>query len=175
LLRLARYTVEQQVNHGKKPTAEEAGVTLTDRLSQPSGSFVTLKKNGELRGCIGNIGPTMPLAEAVIDNAISAAVRDRRFDPVSSSELASLEVEVSVLTPPVPVAAPEDIVLGKHGVFMHVRGVSAVFLPQVAPEQGWTLEQTLQHLSNKIRLPIDAWKTGATFEVFEAIVFHEER
>lgn len=175
LLKLARYTVEQQVNHGRRPTPDEAGITLTERLKQPSGSFVTLKENGELRGCIGNMSPDTPLYEAVIDNAISAAIHDRRFDPVSSSELSSLEVEVSVLTPPVPVASPSDIILGKHGIYMHKNRVSGVFLPQVAPEQGWTLEQTLQHLSNKIHFPADAWKTGATFEVFEAIVFHEER
>ncbi len=175
LLRLARYTLERQVKHGERPTPEQAGVTLTERLKQPSGSFVTLKKAGELRGCIGNIPPNIPLFQGVIDNAISAAIHDRRFDPVNAEELDSIELEVSVLTPPKPIEGPEQIVLGKHGVLLQKGKAAAVFLPQVAPEQGWTLEQTLQRLSNKAHLPLDGWKQGASFKVFEAIVFHEAK
>lgn len=173
LLKLARYAVDEAVKHGTRPTPEAAGVTLTQRLKQASGSFVTLKKNGELRGCIGNIPPSKPLFEGVIDNAISAALQDRRFDPVNAEELPQLQVEVSVLTTPVVVAGPGEIVLAKHGILLKKGKAAAVFLPQVAPEQGWTLEQTLQHLSHKAHLPVDGWKNGATFEVFEAIVFHE--
>jgi AmmeMemoRadiSam system protein A len=137
------------------------------------GVFVTLQKHGELRGCIGNILPVEPLVDGIIDRGIDAAVNDGRFTPVTPDELPELEVEISVLTKPYAVKGYGDIKIGKHGVVIHKEGRSAVFLPQVAPEQGWTLEQTLTHLSLKARLPGDAWREGAEFEVFEAQVFKE--
>jgi len=174
LLKLARFTLERQVRGGPRPTPNDAGITVTPRLLRPSGSFVTLKKEGDLRGCIGNIPPDKPLVEGIIDNATSAALHDSRFSPVSEQELGSIQVEVSVLTPPTTVDGPQNIVLGKHGILLRKGRAGAVFLPQVAPEQGWTLEQTLQRLSSKAHLPANAWKDGASFQLFEAIVFHEE-
>jgi AmmeMemoRadiSam system protein B/AmmeMemoRadiSam system protein A len=171
LLRLARGAVELWVREGRRPTPEDLGVTLTPRLEADSGVFVTLKKGGRLRGCIGNIPPSRPLFQAVLDNAVNAAVHDRRFPPVTAAELDAIEVEVSVLTPPVPVAGPWDVILGRHGVWIEKGGRSAVFLPQVAPEQGWTLPETLGHLSRKAGLPEDAWTGGMAFQVMEAIVF----
>jgi AmmeMemoRadiSam system protein B/AmmeMemoRadiSam system protein A len=175
LLKLARAVVNEVVSTGRVLTAQEAGVTATPRLSEKSGAFVTLKKEGDLRGCIGTIPPVKPLVRAVIDNAVNAALNDGRFEPVAPAELPLIEVEVSVLTPPVPVKGYEDIVLGRDGVILEKNGRMALFLPQVAPEQGWTLADTLTHLSLKARLPADAWKSGASFEVFEAIVFHEQK
>jgi len=174
LLRLARGTVDAWVREGRRPTAEALEVTLTPRLLKDSGVFVTLKKEGRLRGCIGNIPPSKPLFQAVLDNAVNAATRDRRFSPVTPAELDALEVEVSVLTPPVPVEGPWDVILGKHGVWIEKDGHAAVFLPQVAPEQGWTLPQTLGRLSRKAGLDEDAWEAGMSFRVMEAIVFAEE-
>ncbi|MBM4372768.1 MAG: AmmeMemoRadiSam system protein A, partial [Deltaproteobacteria bacterium] len=173
LLKLARGTVEAWVRDRRRPTPEDLGVTLTDRLRADSGVFVTLKKGEALRGCIGTIPPAAPLAEGVLEHAVNASTRDHRFPPVQPGELPELTVEVSVLTPPRVVAGPGDIVLGKHGIWITKQGRSAVFLPQVAPEQGWTLEETLEHLCRKAGLAPDDWKAGMTFEVMEAIVVSE--
>ena len=137
------------------------------------GVFVTLHNRGELRGCIGNIWPVEPLVDGMIKRAVDAAAHDSRFSPVTPDELPALEIEISVLTKPFEVKSYRDIVIGKHGVVITKLGQRAVYLPQVAPEQGWNLEQTLGHLSRKARLPADAWRQGATFEVFEAQVFKE--
>ena len=175
LLRLARGTVEAWVREGRRPAPADLGVTLTERLRTNSGVFVTLKKHGRLRGCIGNIPPSKPLFQGVLDNAVSAASRDRRFSPVTPDELDQIEIEVSVLTPPVAVKGPWDVVLARHGVWIEKEARSAVYLPQVAPEQGWTIPQTLARLSQKAGLPPDAWTEGMTFRVMEAIVFAETR
>jgi len=173
LLRLGRRTVDTYVRTGQRTKPEDVGVTVTERLRQNSGVFVTLKISGRLRGCIGTILPVKPLVRAVIDNGINAAAFDRRFKPVRPEELKQITVEVSVLTPPVAVAGPEEIILGRHGIIVEKGGHSAVYLPQVAPEQGWTLEETLGHLSKKAGLGSSGWRDGAHFKVFEAIVFHE--
>ena len=175
LLRLARGTVEAWIREGRWPTPADLGVLLTERLRADSGVFVTLKKHGRLRGCIGNIPPSKPLFQGVLDNSVNAASRDRRFPPVTPDELDQIEIEISVLTPPVAVEGPWGVVLGRHGVWIDKDGRSAVYLPQVAPEQGWTIPQTLTHLSQKAGLPPDAWTEGMTFRVMEAIVFAESR
>ncbi len=140
-------------------------------LKTPSGAFVTLKKRGQLRGCIGYIQPRKPLYQAVARNGINAALHDRRFSPLSPGELNGLEVEVSVLTPPETVDSYLDFDLGEEGVILEKSGHSAVFLPEVAVEQGWDREQTLTHLSQKAGLPPDAWRQGASFKTFRSIKF----
>lgn len=144
-------------------------------MSRKMGAFVTLndKATGALRGCIGEIMPMRPLVEAVSARAVDSALHDPRFMPVAERELANLRVEVSALTPPKPVASWRDIVLGRDGMTLERGGHFAVFLPQVAPEQGWDLETTLSCLSQKAGLAADAWREGAKFEVFQAEVFHE--
>jgi len=104
---------------------------------------------------------------------MNAALHDPRFDPVSPEETKDIKIDISALTPPRPVVSYRDIVIGKHGMTLKKHGRSAVFLPQVAPEQGWDLTNTLTHLAIKAGLPADAWKEGAEFTVFEAQVFHE--
>jgi len=108
-----------------------------------------------------------------MEHAIDAGLRDPRFHPVTADELPLLHYEISAMTPPHPVESYKDIVIGTHGMILEKDGRSAVFLPQVAPEQGWNLEETLTHLSNKAGLPADAWKSGAQYKVFEADVFEE--
>ena len=139
------------------------------------GAFVTLndKVTGALRGCIGEIMPMRPLVEAVAARAVDSALGDPRFSPVSERELGGIRVEVSALTPPKRVASWKDIVLGRDGMTLEKDGCFAVFLPQVAPEQGWDLPTTLSYLSQKAGLSSDAWREGATFETFQAEVFHE--
>lgn len=155
---------------------ELATIKLNPSFQKKCGAFVTLKKYGELRGCIGEILPSRPLLEVINDRAIDAAVNDNRFDPVTFSELSQLEIEISVLTPPTEVKSYKDIIVGQHGILLRKGAYGAVFLPQVATEQGWDLKTTLTHLSIKAGLDPLAWKEGATFQVFQAIVFseHEE-
>ena len=126
-----------------------------------------------LRGCIGEIMPMRPLVEAVAARAVDSALGDPRFSPVSERELGGIRVEVSALTPPKRVASWKDIVLGRDGMTLEKNGCFAVFLPQVAPEQGRDLATTLSYLSKKAGLDADAWRKGAIFETFQAEVFHE--
>jgi len=140
--------------------------SLPSHLNEPSGAFVTLKRDGHLRGCVGYISPRKPLVEAVLENGVNAARNDRRFRPVSADELGDLEVEVSVLSPPRPIDSYDEFVVGEHGVILHKGGRQAVFLPEVAGEQGWTREDTLSHLARKAGLIGDGWREGASFEVF---------
>jgi AmmeMemoRadiSam system protein A len=137
------------------------------------GVFVTLKKRGSLRGCIGHMMPDRPLAPLVGMMALQAAFEDPRFRRLTLPEVPELAVEISVLTPMKPVSGPGDIVVGRDGVLLQKGGSSAVFLPQVAPEQGWGLEEMLDNLSCKAGLPASAWRKGASFSTFQAEVFGE--
>jgi hypothetical protein len=174
LLRLARATLKFALEHGRVPSVEELGIEVTPALEQIAGAFVTLHKHGRLRGCIGEIVPTRPLYKAVMAQAINAGLRDTRFAPVSLAELAEIDFEISVLTPPEPVSSYKEIIIGKHGIVLEKSGASAVYLPQVAAEQGWDLDTTLTNLSRKAGLPPDAWRSDCSFRVFEAIVFSEK-
>ena len=176
LLRVARESLERAVRNGPdygKPHATPADAPQSTRAKM--GAFVTLndKATGMLRGCIGEIMPMRPLVDAVIERAVDSALRDPRFSPVSERELSSLRVEVSALTPPRRVGSWRDIVLGRDGMTLEKNGAFAVFLPQVAPEQGWDLPTTLSYLSRKAGLPADAWREGTMFTTFQAEVFHE--
>jgi AmmeMemoRadiSam system protein A len=173
LLRLARATLEQVVRSGQLPPLEETGVTLTPGLERVRGGFVTLHVDGELRGCIGEIFARRPIWEVVREQTANAACNDPRFMAVTPRETSAIRIEISVLSPTRPVASFRDIVIGRHGMVMHKSGRSAVFLPQVAEEQGWDLETTLSYLARKAGLHADAWREGADFQVFEADVFNE--
>ena len=174
-LRLARAVLEGYVRDRVTPTPSDLGIDTGGPLGEAYGVFVTLKRDGRLRGCIGNIWPEAPLAEAIIGRTIDAAVNDRRFPPVSADELDKIHIEISVLTVPARVGGYDDIQIGRHGIVLQKHRRRAVYLPQVAPEQGWNLEQTLGHLSEKAGLSTDAWRSGTQFEVFEAQVFEEEQ
>ncbi|HPO16624.1 MAG TPA: AmmeMemoRadiSam system protein B [Candidatus Hydrogenedentes bacterium] len=174
LLDMARKTIQYVFDNKKAPTSEALGITVTPGMKPLRGAFVTLKKNGDLRGCIGDIFPERSLYEAVIGNAVNAAFRDYRFPQLAPDELPKVHIEISALTPPAPVKSYEDIVVGKHGVLLTKGSNRAVFLPQVAPEQGWDRDTMLNHLAMKAGMTPDAWREGAKFEVFEAIVFGEE-
>ncbi len=173
LLRLARKTLEYRYEKGGIPSPEELGIEVTEAMRRPRAAFVTLKKDGHLRGCIGRIYPTQPLYREVMARAIQSALEDGRFPPVEAAELPGLHIEISALTPPKAVASHREIVLGRHGIILQKGDRTAVYLPQVAGEQGWDLPETLGHLSEKAGLPADAWREGASFMVFEADVFGE--
>jgi AmmeMemoRadiSam system protein B/AmmeMemoRadiSam system protein A len=177
LLKLARQTVTALVLHRKLPSNDPPRGTSSDSpLLEERGVFVTLMTGhgNELRGCIGNIIGDEPLILGVLHNAVNAACRDPRFIPVAEDELDSLHLEISVLTPLEKVNGPEDIVIGRHGVVLEKHGRRAVFLPQVAPEQGWDRTEMLRHLAKKAGLSPEDWRSGTTFYTFEAQVFEEE-
>lgn len=171
LLKLARGAIMDCLSGAGKSTYP----VFSEKFNEPRGVFVTLNKHGDLRGCIGYIEPIKSLHQAVIDNAINSATQDPRFPEVNVKELPDIEIEISVLTPPKEVNGPEDFIVGKHGIIIRKGFYSAVFLPQVAPEQGWTREETLSHLCLKAGLPTDEWKKpGMKFLVFTAEVFNEK-
>jgi AmmeMemoRadiSam system protein A len=175
LRELARLAVAAAARGEEPPSARARaaarGLRLEGALAEPRGVFVTLHDGGELRGCIGSIVGRQPLAEAVLASARGAAAGDPRFLPVAPAELDRLELEISVLSPLRTVAGPGDIEVGRHGVLLQKDGRQAVFLPQVAPEQGWDRDTMLDHLARKAGLPPDGWRRGAAFAVFTADVF----
>lgn len=173
LLRLARKTIQTYLKNGEKPAI--APEKLTPALSRPKGVFVTLKKKDQLRGCIGCIPPTNQLYQAVIDYAINSAINDPRFRPLDLSEEPVVDIEISVLSSLKRIKGPDDIVIGKHGVYLIKGRNAAIFLPQVAPEQGWNRDTMLSELSLKAGLDENAWREKDTlFYVFTAQVFGEK-
>jgi len=160
LLKIARETVENYVIHGKMPEFDVAN----GRLNEKQGAFVTLSKDGQLRGCIGQIVPIdEPLWRVVRDMAIAACSEDGRFNPVGKDELRQLEYEISVLSTPEPIDDWRKIKLGEHGVIIKQGGRSGVFLPQVATETCWSLEEFLSELcSQKAGLSPEAYKDKDT-------------
>lgn len=171
LITIAKETIERHVRDKKVLDVHE-----TDpRLKKVEGAFVTLHKNGELRGCIGNIIGQKPLYLTVRDMAIAASSQDPRFSPVTPGELSGIEVEVSVLSVPRRAADSEEIQMGVHGVIVRRGWNQGVFLPQVADETGWDRDTFLSYLcQHKAGLPADAWKDPRTeLQIFTAQVFSE--
>lgn len=172
LLALARSSLEAAVSNGS--LGEILGAKAPDWALVPSGAFVTLKEAGELRGCIGSMAARDSLYATIARMACAAALEDPRFEPVSERELPRIEIEISVLTPMVPIRSVEEIEVGRHGVHVSSGYRSAVFLPQVPVEWGWDRDTYLRQLLRKANLPETALADeGTCFCVFEAIVFGE--
>lgn len=147
----------------------DALAALPPELEAPGGAFVTLWRGGVLRGCMGYVledKEKKPLYRAVLENGINAARSDYRFRPVGPEELGDLEVEVSVLSPPEPIASVDEFQVGEEGVILKKGEHYALFLPQVSTEMGWDRDETLSNLARKAGLPPGAWRDGASFEVF---------
>jgi len=147
--------------------------TLTPPLQTNTATFVTLKIGGHLRGCIGSLEAYEPLYLSVHHNAVQAALRDPRFQAVRAQELALIHLDVSILSPIRPIASLDEFTPGRHGIILAKGRARAVYLPEVATEQGWTREQTLESLSEKAGLPPDAWRAGAQFQLFESVVLSQ--
>jgi hypothetical protein len=182
LIKLARSTVKQYLETGKAPKPPN---DTPKKLLEHCGVFVTINSVGhgekELRGCIGYPYPTSPLVEAVIDSAVNAATEDPRFEPLSLGELEKVVFEVSVLTPPEPVAVknPEEylsqIKVGEDGLIVERGPYKGLLLPQVPVEWGWCEEEFLCQCCMKAGLPPDTWLTkDAKIYKFRAIIFDEE-
>ncbi len=169
LLAFARKTIEQMATTQTAPLARGFAPKLYNR----QGAFVTLKQGHELRGCIGHMAEDTPLCLVVGKMAVQAAFNDRRFSPLAPEELDEIEIEISVLTPICEVDGYEEIRIGIDGTVIKKNGRSAVFLPQVAVEQGWNRSEMLSRLSRKAGLSSDSWKNGMRFYIFQAIVFSE--
>lgn len=169
LFALAKDTLAWCVNNKKGPFPIES-YTITPKLKLNTATFVTLKIHGDLRGCIGSLAPVEPLYLSVHHNAINAAMHDPRFSPVQSAELPDITVDVSILSPIRDIPNLDAFKLGQHGIILGKGMARAVFLPEVATEQGWTKEETLAYLSQKAGLSADAWRKGAQFQVFESVV-----
>ncbi len=171
LLEIARKSVEAAVKREPLPEIEPRN----PRLEEPWGAFVTLKKNGQLRGCIGYIVGLKPLYQTVQDVAVSAALNDPRFPPVTPDELPQLSYEISVLTPLKRVSNIEDIEVGRHGLLIKKGYYQGLLLPQVAVEEGWDKYTFLDHTCLKAGLPVGCWRDPDTeIYSFEAIVFSDE-
>jgi MEMO1 family protein len=173
LLKIARETVETYVK-----TKEIKEYDPPEKaLKEGGAAFVTLKKNEDLRGCIGHMEPTDPLWKMIRDRAIDAAVHDPRFRPVSPDELKDIKIEISVLSPRIPVRDPlKEIVIGRDGVWLEAGMNRGVFLPQVPVEQGWTtVEEYLDHLCHKAGVySRGCWQSAdAKIMRFTALVFSE--
>jgi len=170
LLRLARETLTRFLETETLPLPRGG----SPKLLREAGAFVTIRKRGELRGCIGRIQPEGDLIGLVARLALESALKDPRFQPVHRGEIKDLEFEVSVLTPMSRVSSPDAVVPGRDGVLLRVGDQSAVFLPQVATEQHWGRVELLDHLAEKAGLPARAWRgKNASLWTFQADVFSE--
>jgi len=144
-------------------------------LSESRGAFVSLHRGGNLRGCVGQVENPGPLGDVVARAAINAALYDSRFPSISAEEVATLEIEISVLTTPEPIL-PEAIVAGRHGLLVARGAFRGVLLPQVATERRWSSQRLLEETCIKAGLARDAWRDPATQVFgFTAEVFSEKR
>ncbi|MFH1767821.1 MAG: AmmeMemoRadiSam system protein B [Candidatus Omnitrophota bacterium] len=171
LITIARKTLEEYLKSGKYPKIS----VNSERLKENRAVFVTLKKDNQLRGCIGRIVADMPLYESVSKVAVDSALHDPRFAPVQYDELAGISIEISVMTPFETVGALEEIEVGKHGLIIQKGFHSGLLLPQVPTEYGWDRKTFLEHLCQKAGLPVNAYMDkDAKIYKFSADVFSEK-
>ncbi len=175
-IRLARELLEHVV--AKKPKTD---IRLTPVFSSKRGVFVTLTRDGDLRGCIGLPYPVMPLGGAIEYAAKAAALEDPRFPAVSREELGHIDLEVTILTVPVPLLCdpaerPAQVIVGKHGLIIRGMGTSGLLLPQVATEYGWDSTTFLDHTCTKAGLPGRCWtRKDVELMTFEGQIFTERK
>ncbi|HYL11343.1 MAG TPA: AmmeMemoRadiSam system protein A [Candidatus Acidoferrales bacterium] len=174
LLELARRAISESLS--RLPPFDVPTVSVS--LDRPAGAFVTLYREGQLRGCIGRIEAVERLVKTVVDCAVGAAFHDPRFTPVVAEELSLLLIEISVLSPATPIR-PEAVEVGLHGLVISREPFRGVLLPKVAAERGWTSQRFLEETCRKAGLPPDAWRNpeteclSFTNEVFSEAEFKE--
>ncbi|MHA2297105.1 MAG: TIGR00296 family protein [Candidatus Hodarchaeales archaeon] len=181
LIKLARKAIELYLAERLIIDPLEEG-NLPDYIGEKSGVFTTLKKKGDLRGCIGFPEPVYPLGKAIVDSAISAATRDPRFQSVTREELDTLDLELTILTPPEKIEVEsyndylDQIEIGRDGLIVNRGPYRGLLLPQVPVEWNWNKETFLEHTCQKAGLPIGAWKQkGTEIYKFQGRIIHEKR
>ena len=171
LLRFARNALELYITENSIRNYDEAEINPAN-LNQ-MGAFVTLYKNGELRGCIGHIESDIPLYKTIQSLTISSATKDYRFKSVKQDELSSIEIEISVLTPMKKISSINEIEIGRHGIYIKKGFQTGTFLPQVANETGWSVEDFLGRCArDKAHIGWEGWKDADLF-TYEALKFSE--
>jgi AmmeMemoRadiSam system protein A len=168
LLRLAHDAILSALEH-----REISLEPPTPHLAEHRGAFTSLYLHGQLRGCVGYVLPVSSVYRVVAETARAAAFEDTRFSPVTREEALELKVELSILSPPQPVAA-EAVEVGRHGLLISMHGQRGLLLPQVSVEHAWDRITFLEQTCRKAGLPRDAWQKGATIEAFTAEVFGEK-
>jgi AmmeMemoRadiSam system protein A len=168
LLRLAARAFEARVRGTEDPDVETA-----NGLDLKRGAFVSIFRNGELRGCLGRLKSNLPLSRMVFQLSQAVADSDPRFEKVTEQELAEIGFEISVLSREREIASVDEIEVGRHGLVVEQGAIRGLLLPQVPTDQGWDRDTFLDHTCLKAGLPADAWKRGARILVFEAQVFGE--
>ncbi len=172
LLNLARTSIRAYLASGQVPSYQTTDAELLRQL----GAFVTLRKEGELRGCIGHIQGDRPLWQTVQSMAVAAATTDPRFPPLTLEELDQVKIEISVLSPLHRLDEVNHIQIGSHGLVLDYHGQQGVFLPQVPVEQSWNRLEYLDNLCLKAGLSPGCWRDAAAkLYTFTAVVFGEER
>jgi AmmeMemoRadiSam system protein A len=171
LLDIARRAIVSYVRSRKihiEPREEKA-------LNVRRGCFVTITRDGQLRGCIGNFQSEWPLFREVAEMAVASAAKDPRFYPMGEEDLDDFSIEISVLSPLKKIEAPEEIQVGTHGIYLEKGYYRGVLLPQVATEHGWDRTTFLQQTCIKAGLPADAWQDeDIEIYVFGAEVFNDK-
>jgi AmmeMemoRadiSam system protein B/AmmeMemoRadiSam system protein A len=172
LIEIARGTMESYIRTRTVPKLNPDG--YSNNLKTKAGAFVTLKIDGILRGCIGSFEPRVSLYQLIQEMAIASSTQDNRFEPVQVKELASIHIEISVLTPMRKIKDIKEIQLGKHGIYIKKGFQGGTFLPQVATETNWTLDEFLGHCArDKAGIGWTGWKDADIF-VYEALIFEED-
>lgn len=171
LLAIARKAISDAL-HGRTSTVQ---IPPEGNLARPAGAFVTLRIDGNLRGCIGYIQAPVALAEVIAEVAEKAALEDPRFSPLSLRELEQTRIEISVLSTLQRILDVNDIVVGKHGLLLELRHQRGLLLPQVAEEYGWDRETFLENTARKAGLPRNGWKDPESIiYAFTAEIIQEE-
>lgn len=172
LLGIARNTLEKYLVNRRIPDDDPAA--FKGNLILKAGAFVTLKKDGELRGCIGRFSADIPIYRLIREMAVASATQDSRFNPVTINELSDIDIEISILSPMRKINSINEIETGKHGIYIKKGYSSGTFLPQVATEYGWNTEEFLGHCArDKAGIGWNGWKEAEVF-VYEACIFSEQ-
>lgn len=168
---IARNSIRTMLSEKKRITLDES--RMPEALKNKYGAFVTLKINGNLRGCIGRFLSEDPLYEVIKQSALSSAFEDPRFSPLTKAEYEKTDVEITVLGPMKRIKNINEIILGKHGIYIKKDFRAGTMLPQVAIENNWTVEEFLGYTSrDKAGIGWDGWKNAELY-IYEGLVLEE--
>ncbi len=171
LLKIARKNLELYI--GKSKSIDLSTEVFNEKLQNKCGIFVTLKKDDKLRGCLGRFESSKNIPETVAELVVSSALNDTRFSPVKAKELNDIKIEISVLSPMQKINSIDEIELGKHGIYIKKGNNSGTFLPEVATDTNWELEEFLGHCAqDKADIGWEGWKDAEIF-IYQSIKFSE--